>query len=69
MVALHGKGQDGKRGSTQVRSSVTLFKGGGVKPFNFENTIPTYGLGVIAWTCTSNFRVVLGLCAQYCPSL
>ena len=41
---------------------------GGLRPFNFGNTILTYGLGVMAWTCTNNFRVVLGLCAQYCPS-
>ena len=43
-------------------------KEGGFRPFNFENTILTYGLGVMAWTCTNNFRVVLGPCAQYCLS-
>ena len=41
---------------------------GGFRTFNFENTISTYGLGLMAWTCTNNFRVVLGPCAQYCPS-
>ena len=41
---------------------------GGFRPFNFENTISTYGLGVVALTCTNNFMVVLGPCAQYCPS-
>ena len=44
-------------------------KGGGFRPFNFEITILTYyGLGVTAWACTNNLRVVLGPCAQYCPS-
>ena len=41
---------------------------GGFRPFNFENTISTYGWGVVAWTCTNNLRVVLGPCVQYCPS-
>ena len=34
--------------------------GVGFRLFNFENTISTYGLGMMAWTCTNNFRVVLG---------
>ena len=38
---------------------------GGSRPFKLENTILTYGLGVMAWTCTNNLRVVLGPCAQY----
>ena len=30
--------------------------------------ILTYGLGVVAWTCTNNYlRMVLGPCEQYCP--
>ena len=33
-------------------------RGGGFRPFNFENTISTYGLGVMNWTCNNNFRVV-----------
>ena len=36
---------------------------GGSRPFKFENTILTYGLGLMAWTCTNNFRVLLGSCA------
>ena len=45
------------------------FKGEGVfRHFNFENTILTYGLRVMTWACTINLSVVLGLCAQYCPS-
>ena len=35
--------------------------------FKFENTILTYGLGVMAWTYTNNLRVVFGPCTQYCP--
>ena len=30
-------------------------------------SILTYGLGVMAWACTHNMRVVLVQCAQYCP--
>ena len=36
---------------------------GGFRPFNFENTILSYGLGVM----THNLRVALGTCAPYCP--
>ena len=39
---------------------------GEFRPFNFENTIMNYGLGVMAWACTNNLRVVLGPCTQYC---
>ena len=35
-----------------------LLRGGGFRPLNFENTILTYGLGVMAWTYTNNFRVL-----------
>ena len=43
-------------------------KGGGFRPYNFENPILTHGLGEMAWTCTNNLRVVSGSCAQYCLS-
>ena len=31
-------------------------KEGGFRPFNFENTMLTYGLGVMAWACTQYCR-------------
>ena len=38
---------------------------GGFRPFNFENTILTHGLGVMAWTCTNNFWGGFGsMCAM-----
>ena len=45
-----------------------IFIKGGYRPLNFENTILTYGLGVMAWACTNNLRVVLSPWAKKCPS-
>ena len=45
-------------GISKSGENVHLLRGG-FRPFNFENSILTYGLGVMAWTRTNNFRVVL----------
>ena len=51
---------------TVTKQAILAFIKGGDRPFTFENTILSYGLGAIAWTCTNNLRVVLGTCAQCC---
>ena len=45
------------------------FKSGeGVQAFQFLKHDFELWVGVMAWTCTHNLRVVLGPCAQYYPS-
>ena len=43
-----------------MRYSLTHLRG----DQTFENTILSYGLEVMAWTCTHNLRMVSGPCAQ-----
>ena len=40
----------------------------GVQALQFRKHDFDLWVGVIAWACTNNLRVVLGPCAQYCPS-
>ena len=63
-------GRGGINGTRPIRSGRSMLSLilRGVQAFQIWKQNFDPWVGVMAWTCTNNFRVVLGPCAQYCPS-